>query len=195
MSNKVYRIFLDKLSGAEANAFIGRYGDIFYDPATTELRISDGHTAGGHLISVGSTSNNWTNPNNNVWSIKQHSGGFAGTFDGTNPVLWFNKNSIAANLGVDGNNIRGAVIDYHAYMNGGGHYGTIIGTIHWANDFGGTDNVTHTENLSGNNNLSHDVFWGKAGWDGLVYKSDIDQTQNFWIQWTARIFIGSEFAC
>jgi hypothetical protein len=51
MSNTTYKLFPAKMGGREASTFIGKKGEIFYDPTTTTLRISDGSTAGG--ISIG----------------------------------------------------------------------------------------------------------------------------------------------
>jgi hypothetical protein len=51
MSNKTYKLFAQKMGGREASTFIGETGEIFYDPITTTLRISDGSTVGG--ISIG----------------------------------------------------------------------------------------------------------------------------------------------
>lgn len=50
----VFRSFLEKLGGdATANTFVGNSGDLFYDPNTTTLRISDGVTPGGSVVSSG----------------------------------------------------------------------------------------------------------------------------------------------
>ena len=52
MSNITYKLFPAKMGGREASTFIGEKGEIFYDPTTTSLRISDGSTAGGTSIST-----------------------------------------------------------------------------------------------------------------------------------------------
>ena len=46
------RIFTEKLGGSAAETFIGNLGDIFYDPATGQLKISDGATAGGKAVEL-----------------------------------------------------------------------------------------------------------------------------------------------
>ena len=46
----VYRTFTEKLGGANVSTFVGKHGDLFYDPETNSLRISDGHTPGGNPI-------------------------------------------------------------------------------------------------------------------------------------------------
>jgi hypothetical protein len=53
MSNKVFRPFVEKLGGSSAQTFIGDVGELFYDPTTKTLRISDGETPGGQIINEG----------------------------------------------------------------------------------------------------------------------------------------------
>jgi len=50
MANVVNKIFVDKMGGKTASDFIGQPGEIFYDPNTGSLRISDGVTVGGKSI-------------------------------------------------------------------------------------------------------------------------------------------------
>jgi hypothetical protein len=52
MTNKTYNMFLGKQGGTDPTTFIGRVGDIFYDPATGFLRLSDGSTPGGALLNM-----------------------------------------------------------------------------------------------------------------------------------------------
>ena len=53
MSNKTYVAFVDKQGGTTASAYIGNEGELFYDPTTTTLRVSDGSTPGGIAVSSG----------------------------------------------------------------------------------------------------------------------------------------------
>jgi hypothetical protein len=46
-----YKLFADKLGGTNPNEFIGNKGDLFYDPDTGKLRLSDG-VAGGKNIDI-----------------------------------------------------------------------------------------------------------------------------------------------
>ena len=46
--NSVFRPFLEKLGDTEVSEFVGNEGEIFYDPETGEIRISDGVTPGGN---------------------------------------------------------------------------------------------------------------------------------------------------
>lgn len=49
----VFRNFVEQLGGSDATTFVGSAGEIFYDPTTTTLRISDGSTPGGVIINTG----------------------------------------------------------------------------------------------------------------------------------------------
>jgi hypothetical protein len=42
---------------ADASSFIGTVGDLFYDPANGRIRLSDGKTPGGSIVSGSSSSN------------------------------------------------------------------------------------------------------------------------------------------
>jgi hypothetical protein len=53
MSNSIFKPFVEKIGNADAEEFIGNEGDLFYDPTTTTLRISDGETPGGNVVSGG----------------------------------------------------------------------------------------------------------------------------------------------
>ena len=45
--NTTFRAYVEKLGATEAATFIGNEGDLFYDPNTASLRVSDGTTPGG----------------------------------------------------------------------------------------------------------------------------------------------------
>ena len=45
--NTTFRAYVEKLGATEAANFIGNEGDLFYDPNTASLRVSDGVTPGG----------------------------------------------------------------------------------------------------------------------------------------------------
>lgn len=53
MSNKTFKAFVDKMGGTTATNYIGNEGELFYDPTTTTLRVADGTTPGGIIISSG----------------------------------------------------------------------------------------------------------------------------------------------
>lgn len=48
-----WRLFPEKLGNTNATTFVGDAGEVFYDPASTTLRISDGSTPGGLTIGGG----------------------------------------------------------------------------------------------------------------------------------------------
>ena len=49
--NKTYKVFVDKMGGGDgATEYIGRLGELFYDPESTTLRISNGVDAGGNIV-------------------------------------------------------------------------------------------------------------------------------------------------
>ena len=52
----IYRPFLEKLGGESASAYIGTFGDLFYDPSINQLKVSDGITSGGNYLSLTSGS-------------------------------------------------------------------------------------------------------------------------------------------
>lgn len=52
MTNKLNRMFLEKLGGSDPTQFIGTNGELFYDPTTGFLRLSDGATPGGTLLNM-----------------------------------------------------------------------------------------------------------------------------------------------
>ena len=45
-----FKLFLDKMGGKTASTYIGKSGEVFYDPATGTLRLSNGTTPGGTVI-------------------------------------------------------------------------------------------------------------------------------------------------
>jgi len=56
MSNKMHRFFVEKLGNSDATQFVGNSGEMFYDPVTGVLRVSDGSTTGGIILgALGST--------------------------------------------------------------------------------------------------------------------------------------------
>jgi hypothetical protein len=68
-TNATFKLLADKMGGRQASEYIGNEGEVFYDPTTTSLRISDGSTAGGMSIG-GSTAYGqfWSNTSQTVAS-------------------------------------------------------------------------------------------------------------------------------
>lgn len=48
-----YRAFLSKMGGTDPSTYIGREGEIFWNPTDGSLRLSDGTTPGGNAIAGG----------------------------------------------------------------------------------------------------------------------------------------------
>ena len=63
MSNKTFKLFIDKMGGNPAASYIGTNGDIFYDPEIGSLKLSNGVSPGGITItepaSVTIADNRW----------------------------------------------------------------------------------------------------------------------------------------
>ena len=53
MTNETYKVFLEKLGGVTATEHVANAGELFYDPATTTLRVGNGLTPGGTVVSAG----------------------------------------------------------------------------------------------------------------------------------------------
>lgn len=51
--NSTFRVFPQKLGGTDPSQFVGNEGDIFWDPNTGELKVSDGSTPGGVAVTGG----------------------------------------------------------------------------------------------------------------------------------------------
>ena len=56
IQNTTFRVYVEKLGASEATDFIGNEGDLFYDPNDAELRLSDGTTPGGVIVTAFSPS-------------------------------------------------------------------------------------------------------------------------------------------
>jgi hypothetical protein len=98
MANKTFKLFADKMGGRTASDYIGNEGEIFYDPTTTSLRISDGSTAGGMSIGGNATYGQfWSNVTQTVALPNTE---YRFTFNNTDVI----NSNIA--LGTGGNNSR-----------------------------------------------------------------------------------------
>ena len=132
----------------------------------------------------------WTNGNGNTWRIETYNGGYNGNYDGDDyDAKWFD----VQNAPSGDNNFRGAIIEYHAYFNG---QGTMVGTIHMSRDNDAGEFVTHTEHMSGDSNMQKMDLWFTNDNDRRLYFKRTDgNSQDIMIQWTAKIFYGSEYYC
>jgi hypothetical protein len=129
----------------------------------------------------------WTNPNDNVWRIEDYNGGASVSYNGDNyDAKWFDIDNHTSS----GSDFRGAIIQYHAFIQ---NQGTMIGTIHLATDYT-QESATHTEHLSGNSDLQFVTLWDCNNNDGQLYfKMTNGNSANLFIQWTAKVFYGQEY--
>lgn len=102
---------------------------------------------------------------------------------GGDPVVWWSS----AELPKGASNFRGAVIDYHAFTGDG----TIIGTIHIVDD-DGEENITHTEVTSGSADGENDDLWFVTNEGQIKYRRLDGEGATIKVQWSARVFYGSE---
>jgi len=102
---------------------------------------------------------------------------------GGQPVRWFRA---------EGDNLRGAIIDYHAYVR---NLGTIIGTIHISRD-SGRYTIAHTESKSGSSNIDQADLWyrNENGNEREIWFRRLDgQNDILKVQWSAKLFYGNEY--
>jgi hypothetical protein len=102
---------------------------------------------------------------------------------GGDPMTWWDKSDLPGGS----SNFRGAVIDYHAYTGDG----TIIGTIHIVDD-DGEENITHTEVSSGSSDSENDDLWYVTNEGRIRYRRLDGESNTLKIQWSAKVFYGSE---
>jgi hypothetical protein len=102
---------------------------------------------------------------------------------GGGPVVWWDKDDLPGGS----SNFRGAVIDYHAYTSDA----TIIGTIHIVDD-DGDEHITHTEVSSGSSDSENDDLWYVTSEGEIKYRRLDGESSTLKIQWTAKVFYGSE---
>ena len=152
-----------------------------------------------YTIQVSLDTNNWVNGYINGWdNITSVNIGFSNSatlpvtendtvyyrsYTGGDPVVWWDSDDLPN--GSSG--FRGAVIDYHAYTGDG----TIVGTIHIVND-DGDENITHTEVSSGGSSNEFDDLWLVTNEGEIKYRRTDGSGTTLKIQWTAKVFYGSE---
>jgi len=102
---------------------------------------------------------------------------------GGDPVVWWSSADLPSGSG----GFRGAVIDYHAFT-GDGNW---IGTIHIVDD-DGEENITHTEVSSGGTDMENDDLWLVTNEGQIRYRRLDGESATLRIQWTAKVFYGSE---
>ena len=114
MSNSVYRTFIEKLGGTSSSNFVGVKGDIFYDPDTGALKLSNGTTPGGISITeptvVNIADNRWyVDPSRTDIAVGSSTGSLNNPFLSITAALAYIEAKIAdGSLTID---ISGTVVD------------------------------------------------------------------------------------
>jgi hypothetical protein len=153
-----------------------------------------------HIVQVSLNGNDWINGYVDGWNdefdyvqiyfndearlpVENNQPVYYRIITGGEPVVWWNSSDLPSGSTW----FRGAVIDYHAYTNDG----TIIGTIHIADD-DGNENITHTESSSGNDSVEFDDLWYVDNEGEIKYRRLDTNGSILRIQWAAKVFYGSD---
>jgi hypothetical protein len=159
-----------------------------YDgPTDYELEFSLDNSTWYPAEVVGSSTNNFLqlyHIGDRYVSVTQGDTVYYRVSTGAEPVVWWDKNDLSG--GSD--DFRGAIIDYHAFTGDA----TIIGTIHIVDD-DGEENITHTEVSSGSTDGENDDLWFVQNEGTISYRRLDGEVNTLKIQWTAKIFYGSEY--
>jgi hypothetical protein len=140
-----------------------------------------------------SVTGEWTSPNGNPWYVTTWNSGFSGSYDGSDPLVWFDTSLAETPSGLNSNNIRGGVVEYHAYDGSS----TIVGTIWFSCDYESLPaSVTHMEHASGGNSAEARSYWTMTQQNPtrLAY-TNLTGGSSVMVQWTARLFWGNEMNC
>jgi hypothetical protein len=132
-----------------------------------------------YLIFYNETNNEIPYTSGDFFTIKRGSGG--------DPVIWFRENRP---------NFRGAIIDYHAYIddttNSGG--GTIIGTIQISRD-SGINTISHSESKSGTSTINENAdLWYRTNSERNIYFRMLNgDNSRLRIHWSSKLFFGEDY--
>jgi hypothetical protein len=179
-------IYINLSVNPEIEAAIGTYGEYSSSTSKWQLTINDQtynndnirvYISGSDIV-IYSGDNNLLLPGDSDISFTLR------RVTNPQPQRWFRA---------EGSNLRGAIIDFHAYSQDAG---TIIGTIHIARD-DGDYNITHTETSSGSSDLSNVDMWyrdGDLGNERDIFFRRLDgEGDTLKVQWIAKLFYGSEY--
>jgi hypothetical protein len=160
---------------------------IYTTTATVETLITNA------LNTSTAVAGEWTSPNNNQWFVTTWNSGFSGTYDGTNPLVWFDPSLATIPTGLSASNVRGGVVEYHAFDG----QDTIVGTIWFSGDYNTyPSSATHIEHSSGGNNAELKSYWTMTqNYPIKLAFINAGGSIPIMVQWTARLFWGSENAC
>ena len=156
-------------------------GDVLY---TIQVSLDQNNWFNGYISGWdGSTSVDIVLTNSVTMPVAENDTVYYRTYTGGDPVVWWN----AAELPAGSSGFRGAVIDYHAYTGDA----TWVGTIHIVDD-DGEENITHTEVSSGSTDGENDDLWLVTTEGQIKYRRIDGESATLKIQWSAKVFYGSE---
>ena len=160
------------------NGTTGYYFEVSLDQSSWRKASYDGYdsTLGSEYFAFYLT--------NSFLPVSQGQTAYYRIVTGADPVVWWN----AADLPNGDNNFRGATIDYHAYTG----ESTIIGTIHIVND-SGEEHISHSEVQSGTTDGENDDLWVVVNEGTVSYQRIDGESKTLKVQWTAKVFYGSEY--
>jgi hypothetical protein len=157
-------------------------GDAFYE---IEISVDESNWIKGRVGGWGESSIQITFNDGATLSFAQGDTVYYRVITGSDPQVWWDKDELPSG----GNDFRGAVIDYHAYIPG---RGTIVGTIHIVDD-DGDEHITHTEVTSGSSSLEYTDLWLVTSEGEIKYRQLDGDNRTLKVQWTAKVFYGSEY--
>ena len=158
-----------------------------WDNGGAEISISfDNVTFTPSFLSSIQTEEYWFYYNNYNSFIPQTEGNnvYIRITTGGDPAVWWNK----ADLPGGSADFRGAVIDYHAWTG----ESTIVGSIHIVDD-SGEEHISHQEVASGSTDGENDDLWLVQNEGTISYRRIDGEQKTLKVQWTAKVFYGSEF--
>jgi hypothetical protein len=168
-------------SGAARDALIAlSNGDVYY---RVQVSLNQTDWATGSVNGWGSNNVVIYFDNGARLAVAQGDTVYYRTYTGGESVEWWDKSDLPGGS----SNFRGAVIDYHAYTGDA----TIIGTIHIVDD-DGEENITHTEVSSGSSDSENDDLWYVTSEGRIRYRRLDGESSTLKIQWSAKVFYGSE---
>jgi hypothetical protein len=151
---------------------------------TIQVSLDDNNWYNGYISGWdGSTSVDIGLSNSVTMPVAENDTVYYRTYTGGDPVVWWN----AAELPAGSSGFRGAVIDYHAFTGDA----TWVGTIHIVDD-DGEENITHTEVSSGSTDGENDDLWLVTKEGQIKYRRIDGESATLKIQWSAKVFYGSE---
>lgn len=180
-TNNTNTVSIDAVGTAYDDLIALANGNVLY---TIQVSLDQNNWFNGYISGWdGSTSVDFGLSNGARLPVVENDTVYYRTYTGGDPVVWWNRNELPGG----GSDFRGAVIDYHAYTGDS----TWIGTIHIVDD-DGERNITHTEVSSGSTDGENDDLWLVTNEGEIKYRRLDGESATLKIQWSAKVFYGSE---